>query len=227
MPAVDTERATMPRSALRYRPVQTDQARPGQPISRRRPFTTPALPDILEDEVETSPPPAQRRKPNVSSRQVQRKRHPLFWLGVGTLLLLGLWVGVTQLAIWGTNKLNDLRYGYPRVFQMDVVLGHQDSTTHPTHLLALNLHGEILLEEMPGGDVSKARSYILTSLAGSGSDLLPVTAQLLPHPNRPGQPDLVVQVGDTVVLMINDQGKFRPPTPAERQQLLSLLQAST
>lgn len=226
MPVIETERATMPRSALRYRPTKTNQARPGQTVPRRRTSSTmPALPDVKENDVDSLA-PAPRQKRVTSPRRMGRRRHPLFWLGVGVFLLLALWVGLTQLVTWGTNKLNDLRYGYPRVFQLDAVLGHQDDPARPTHLLVLNLNGEIILEEFPGGDVAKARSYILTSLVGSGSDLLPVTLQLLPRQDRPGQPDLVVNVGNTISLMVNDQGKFRPPTPAERQQLLHLLQAS-
>ncbi|HET8843401.1 MAG TPA: hypothetical protein VFN35_18205 [Ktedonobacteraceae bacterium] len=164
MPMIEAEWATVPRSALRYRPLQTAQARSGQQVPRRRPSSTPAVPDVQEDDVEASLTPVPRQKRVASTRRVGRRRHPLFWLGVGLLVLLALWVGLTQLVTWGTNKINDLRYGYPRVFQMDAVLGHQDSVAHPTHLLALNLSGEIILEEFPGGDVSKARNYILTSL---------------------------------------------------------------
>ncbi|HET8841351.1 MAG TPA: hypothetical protein VFN35_07775 [Ktedonobacteraceae bacterium] len=218
MPVIETERATMPRSALRYRPTKTDQARPGQTIPRRRTLSTASvLPDVQEDDGDSLA-PVSCPKRVASPRRVGRKRHSLFWLSVGVLLLLALWVGLTQLVSWATTKMNDIRYGYPRVFQLDAVLGHQDSAARPTHLLALNLNGEVLLEEFPGGDLPKARSYILASLVGSGSDLLP-------HQDRPGQPDLVVEIGDVVSLMVNDQGKFRAPTPAERQQLLLLLRS--
>ena len=142
------------------------------------------------------------------------------------LLLLAVWIGLTQLATWATATINDLRYGSPRVFQLDAVLGHRDSAAHPTHLLVLNLNGTILLEEFPGGDASKMRSFLLTSLVGSESHLLPVTLRLLPRQDQPGRPDLVVNVGDAISLMINDQGTFRPPTQAERQHLLPLLQAN-
>lgn len=234
MPVVDTERATSPRSALRYRPLHTDQARPGQSASRRRSdVQTSTASQIADDlpleEDDTLP---TRSRPSRSSarrtalpRRVQRRVHPLLWLGVSLTTLVLLWTGITQVVTWSTNKLNDWRYGYPRVFQMDAVLGHQDSAAHPTHLLALNLKGEIILEEFPGGEVSKAKRYVLTSLVGTGSDLLPVTLQLLEREGHAGHPDLIVDVGGTLSLLVNDQGSFRPPTPAERQQLLLLLQA--
>jgi len=106
---------------------------------------------------------------------------------------------------------------------MDAVVGHHDDPAHPTHLLALNLRGEILLEEFPGGDVSQARSYILTTLAGHGSDLAVVTLRLI-DPGHTGKPDVIVAVGDLLSILINDQGSFRPPTPGERQQILPYLQ---
>lgn len=232
MPVADIERTTMPRSALRYRPLQSDQAAPGS-IALRKHRASPdvqTLPTSIlpEGKKENSKPAssssALRKQTSSAPRKGHRQFHPLFWLGLGVVFCLVLWVGIAQVVTWGTNKINDWRYGYPRVFQMDVVLGHQDSVAHPTHLLVMNLHGEIILEEFPGGDVSKARSYVMTSLVGNGDDLLPVTLRLLQRPGH--QPDLVVEVGETFSLLVNNQGSFRAPTPDERQQLLLLLQRS-
>ncbi len=233
MPVLDSERQIAPRSALRYRPLHTDQAQPGSIGARKRRSqpdaritTAPARADDLD--TEDCPPaprplPALRRKSTTTSPQTRTHLHPLFWLGVGALTLLVLWLGVSQLVNWGNGVLDDIKYGNPRTFQMDAVLGHHDSSAHPTHLLALNLHGEILVEEFPGGDVSQARSYILTTLAGPGSDQVIVTLRLI-DPGHTGKPDLLVQVGPSESLLVNDQGSFRPPTPAERQQLLPFLQ---
>jgi hypothetical protein len=153
--------------------------------------------------------------------------HPLFWFGAGLLVLLLLIIGASQLIAWGTVKWDDWRYGNPRTFQMDALVGHHDDPAHLTHLLAINLHGEIILEEFPGGNVSQAKSYILTTLAGPDRDLAVVTLRLI-DPGHTGRPDLVVMVGNATSVLINDhdQGGFRPPTPVERQQLLPFLQQS-
>ena len=215
MPVLDPERA-MPRSALRYRPIAvTDQTQPGHLVTRPRRHA----PDDLEGERE------QFSRSNVPVQHVPTRRrfHPLFWVGLILFVTVLLWVGISQAVTWGTNELDTLRYGTTRTFQMDVLLGNGDSQAHPSHLLALNLHGEIILEVFPSGDVTHVQSYILTTLTGPGSDQAVVTVQLF-DPNHTGKPDLIVHVGAMESLLINDQGSFRPPTPLERQTLLPLLQ---
>lgn len=231
MPVLDPERATMPRSALRYRPVATDdQARPGTPVvrSRRsrsdaRATAAPVEPDELEEEDNRS----RRRAPVVrkppAPAQQKRRRHPLLLVILGLLLAIALWIGCEQLVTWGTNELNTWRYGAFPTSQMDAVLDNGDTSAHPSHLLVLNLHGEIILEVFPHGDVSHLQSYTLTTLTGPGSEQAVVSMQLF-DPYHTHKPDLIIHVGDMEDLLINDQGSFRPPTPAERQQLVPLLQ---
>src|SRR5215469_16870910 len=75
----------------------------------------------------------------------------------------------------GTNMKDDLHYGRPRTFQIDAVVGQNDSASNPSHFIALNLNGRIEVIEFPGGDASKARIYLGPQLYGSGQDLIPVT----------------------------------------------------
>lgn len=237
MPVLDTERQSTPRSALRYRPIHTEQVRSTPVVSRSRRsraedtvHTTPSLrlSDIEQGEGQAQP----RRQTSVVRRRntlfshARRHFHPLFWLGLGLVAILVFWLVISQVVTWGTNKLNDIKYGYPRTFQMNAVLGNGDSPTHPSHLLALNLSGEIILEVFPAGDASHAKDYILTTLAGPESALVPVTLQLI-DPGHTGKPDLVINIGAIQSVLVNDQGSFRPPTPVEQQQLLTYLQAQT
>jgi len=232
MPILDTDRPSTPRSALRYRPAHPDEAGPVPGMKRRsrpdaRASAAKVAQDDLEEEERLPRRPASLSAPRRGTAlvaHVKRRFHPMFWLGVGALVLLLLWVGISQLVTWGGNTLNDLRYGYPRTFQMDAVISHHDDPAYPTHLLALNLHGEIILEEFPGGDVSQARSYLLTTLVGPGSDQAVVTLRLI-DPLYTGKPDVIVTVGDLLIILVNDQSGFRPPTPSERQQLLPYLQS--
>jgi hypothetical protein len=133
MPILDTERPIAPRSALRYRPI--NQAGPAPVVVRRsRPdaLTTAAniAPDDLDEE-EYLP----RRPAPTPRRSARRRLHPLFWLGVGALTLIVLWIGISQLLNWGNNVWDDWRFGYPRIAQMDGVLGIGDDIAHPSHLL--------------------------------------------------------------------------------------------
>jgi hypothetical protein len=230
MPVLDPERATMPRSALRYRPLAADdQARPGTPVvrpRRSRPDTHTTAAPVAADELEENDQPRRRapvrRKPSVPAHQ-GRRRHPLLWVVLGLLLASAIWIGSSQLVTWGTHELNTWRYGAFPTTQMDAVLDNSDTSVHPSHLLVLNLHGEIILEVFPHGDVSHLQSYIMTTLTGPGSEQAVVSMQLF-DPYHTHKPDLIIHVGDMESLLINDQGSFRPPTPAERQQLLPLLQ---
>ena len=60
-------------------------------------------------------------------------------------LALALWVGGSFVLSWWTNLQLDSTYGMPRTFQTDQVVGHSDSTDHPTHFIALNLHARITI----------------------------------------------------------------------------------
>jgi hypothetical protein len=90
--------------------------------------------------------------------------------------------------------------------------------------MALNLSGQIIVEVFPSGDASRMKAYTLTTLSGPGSDRDIVTLRLI-DPEHTGKPDIVVQVGESVSLLVSDgQGGFRPPTFEERWQLLLYLQ---
>jgi hypothetical protein len=84
----------------------------------------------------------------------------------------------------------------------DVVVGHDDSPSHPTHLMALNLRGRILLIEFPGGDSAKARISTGPQLLGTDADRAPVTVQVQ-DVNGDGHPDLLVTVQGTQLLYLN------------------------
>ena len=67
----------------------------------------------------------------------------------------------------------------PRTFQVDAVVGQGDSLVHPSHFIALNLHGQIEVIEFPGGDATHARIYLGPHLYGSNASLVPVTLQFV------------------------------------------------
>lgn len=115
---------------------------------------------------------------------------------------------VGQLLIgWVGNLWNDLHYGYPRTFQVDAVVGHHDSTAHPSHFLALNLHGQIDVMELPGGDVAQAKVYVVARLYGPQAALVPVTLRFAPN-QQTHHPDMVVSFGGEQTVYHNLQGAF-------------------
>lgn len=236
MPVLDTERASMPRSALRYRPLaDTDQAYPGPLIARRsrlRPdVSAPAakvVPDDSDLEEEERQPPRRRAAAPAPSRdttrpaRIRRRIHPMLFIGVGMLITLFLWVGVTQAVIWGTNVVNGWRYGYPRMFQMDAAVGRHDSASAPSHFLALNFHSQVEVIEFPGGDSAHARIFLGPQLIGLNSDLEPVTLRFVDL-NGDQIPDMVIEVQGSQIVFLNDQGNFRPLKPDEQGPIMQRL----
>jgi hypothetical protein len=86
-------------------------------------------------------------------RERRRPKHPLFSLGLGVLSAVGLLTLLLgPVGSWWQTWSDDRTYGSPRTFQIDAVVGHDDSPRHPSHFLALNLHGELIVIELPGGD---------------------------------------------------------------------------
>lgn len=115
MPVLDAERVST-RSAVRYRPLPTkDQTRPGPLVARRSRVhpgsSAPArnvAPDDLDLEKEekraprwqpaTPPSPRHVTTPPVHARSRVR---PWFFVGIGLLFAVLLWIGVSQVIAWG------------------------------------------------------------------------------------------------------------------------------
>lgn len=234
MPGVDTISRRYPRSTLRYRPSDKresgEQQAPilrasrsrAQQIHATRTTEAPPIAVDNEDLDESRPVTPVRGAPGKGNRsgrpapeQQNRRRHPLFLLGIGMLLALALWVLGMQVVAWGESALDMLRYGYPRTFQIDAVVGHQDSARSPSHFLAINLHGHIEVVEWPGGDASHARIYVGPQLFSPGSDQQPVTLRFA-DVDGDGKPDMLIEVQGSQIVWINDTGTFRPLKPGEQ-----------
>jgi hypothetical protein len=119
---------------------------------------------------------------------------------------------------WWQVWQDDLHYGRPRTFQIDAVVGHNDSDAHPSHFVAINLDRHVQIIEFPGGDSSKAKIYIGPVLVGDGQDLAVVTLSFK-DVNGDGKPDMIVSVQSSRFVFINDNGAFRPGRPGENVQL--------
>ncbi|HEY0753142.1 MAG TPA: hypothetical protein VGD98_04205 [Ktedonobacteraceae bacterium] len=142
-----------------------------------------------------------------TSARARRHFHPLFFVGLGLLATVLLWVGVTQLLVWGTNTYNTIVYGYPRTFQIDQAVGHHDSPQQPSHFIAMNLKGHIIVIEMPGGDVSKSIVFSGPTLFGSGGDLAPVTLTFEDVQHN-GKLAMIIHVQGNQFVFLNQNGTF-------------------
>src|SRR6266852_1854386 len=137
------------------------------------------------------------------------RSHPLLWVGFGMLVMLLAWTGLQALGAWWSLHQDDVTYGRPRTAQYDVVVGHSDSASNPTHFIALNLDATVVVIELPGGDTAKARIYRGPPLFGPGAALYPVTLSF-PDPAGNGKPDMDIHVEGQILVYLNQRGQFVP-----------------
>jgi len=228
------------------RSIVTTAAHPViQRASRTRPKT--ADDDLISEwqrgdveEIESTPEPQRDTNPPVRrvrvnsknlrkteaqdlARRAPRSRpHPVILIGICMLGILVLWTLLTVGLNWWNNTMDYLHYGYPRTFQIDAVVGQNDSALNPSHFLAINLHGRIEIIEFPGGDGSHSRIFLGPQLYGTDADKAPVTLKFV-DVNGDQKPDMLVFFQSSWVLFINDQGTFRAPTDQERQDAVQYL----
>jgi len=253
MPTLEKIDGGLPRSALRYRPTEASTITvdeyttaaniPVLPVRRASRVRQPQADDdaVEQDDSDT----AKEHSGNTTARKARRvptmpttlphtprpkqttrpraRLRPLFFLGVGMLATLALIAILSIVTTWFATTLDDLRYGWPRTFQIDAYVGHNESPGTPSHFLAVNLHGRIEVIELPGGDASRARIYIGPQLYGSDADLIPVTLSFI-DVNGDHKPDMIITFQGTRVVFINDQGEFRPLRPEEREGVERFLQ---
>lgn len=183
----------------------------------------PAAPTGPKKLPKTPPPTAPARKGVSLRRRLSLRAHPLLLLGLGMIFMLVLWTLLTMAANWWNTTWDDIHYGRPRTYQVDAVVGQNDSASNPSHFIALNLKGRIEVIEFPGGDASKARIYIGPQLYGNGQELIPVTLSFV-DVNGNHHPDMIIHFQDTNIVYINDQGGFRPANANEIQAVQQYLQ---
>ena len=152
-------------------------------------------------------------------KSMRRSRHfPLVAIILGMSMMALLAITLSALGSWWQVHQDDVTYGRPRTFQVDAVVGHNDSAANPSHFIFLNLNRHVVIIEMPGGDPTHARIYSGPTLFGDGQDLTPVTAEFR-DVNGDGKPDMIVHIQDQTLVYINDGTQFRPLRPGEQVHL--------
>ena len=202
----------LPSSARRYQALTTQDGRIRGGQSGARPVSSRnAVPARR-----SAPTTEQTRQPYLLPAPSGRTHRPHWLLFVGLALctmLLG-WVVLTLLSTWWQGAQDDWHYGRPRTYQVDMVVGHTDSASHPSHFIALNLNSHIEVIEFPGGDASRAKIYLGPTLIGPGQDLAVATLTFKDVSGH-GKLDMIINVADSHFVFINDQGQFRPARPGE------------
>jgi hypothetical protein len=196
----------------------------GSAIPPRRTATQTSIPvvqpqrrAVRTDDIDEPGVPAPRTEALRRSGQ-KRRLHWLVFVGGAMLIMVIGWVVLSVFASWWQVTLDDWHYGRPRTYQVDQVVGHNDSPGNPSHFIALNLNSHIEVIEFPGGDASKAKVYIGPTLIGPGQNLAPVTLTFQDLTGN-GKLDMIVNVGGSHFVFINDNGTFRPARPTDNIQM--------
>lgn len=162
----------------------------------------------------TTPPRTTRNvyQPARPTRRLRRfHAHWLVFAGLVLFVMMAGWIAFSALGNWWTTQQDDWRYGRPRTFQIDALVGHHgDSRDHPSHFIALNLERHVLVLEIPAGDPSRMIVYTAGVLVGDGQDLTPVTLSFEDR-NGDGKPDLNIHIGDQTIVFLNTGQKFVAP----------------
>lgn len=100
------------------------------------------------------------------SRPRSRVRlHPLLWLGVGMLLVLGFWQLTTSGAAWWSTHVTDPgQYGPTQGNVINTTLGGGGSAASPTKIIALNNDGQVQLILVPSNTPAKTRIITVADL---------------------------------------------------------------
>jgi hypothetical protein len=188
----------MPTSARRYKPADTCD----DPTIERGPFIQRRASRAPQGNASTAVSPS---RPVRTAEQARSRRRTTVMLMLGAVAALIVIMLINALLSWWQGVMDNIHYGYPRVSQLDAVVGHNDSATNETHFMFLNLHGHIEIMEIPGGDASHARIFTGPTLIGAGQDLIPVTGEIR---NEDGRLDLIVHIQNQQVVYINDGSTF-------------------
>ena len=151
--------------------------------------------------------PLTRSKCKQARRWELFHRHSLLSFGLGIVVMLTLWIGLSTLFGWVATGIDDVRYGRPRTYQTDAYVGHNERPGEPSHFIALNLNRHIEIIEIAGGDPSHTRIYTGPQLYGPHDDLTVVTLRFVTPPGKK-YPNMLVLFNDIQVVYANENGVF-------------------
>lgn len=204
--------ATGPRSVLRHRPINTDTSKKASPRVTRA-SRTQKIAQVQTDEIdleepillpETSPPPVT----TPAAKKRSSRPHWLLLVGLGMIIMLLTMFATQSLRGWASTTWTDIQYGRPRTFQIDAFVGHEPGKT-PSHFIVTNLHGQIHIIQLLGGDPSQLQTFTGPKLVGPDAELIPATISFIDTRND-GYPDMYLQAGNIQVIYQNVDETFKP-----------------
>ncbi len=221
------EKSPSPRPTVRFRldEERADSPRTNTSVVRYSPaFLTPRTPQRIMA-------PLPPRHQNLMTRQLQprptrkivqepvrpstlhtlKNMHWLFLIGLAMMVALILWMMGTAVLAWGIQRYYDFRYGVPRTYQVDQVVGQGgDSPNHPSHFMALNVNHLAVVIELRASNPAKSVSYTVPISHDNGE--APITLEFR-DVTGDGKLDMIMHLHllrqEQIVVFLNDGDQFR------------------
>lgn len=192
-------------SAMPAKDEQTPQLRQSSTTS-----LSPQRKKILTRQLQSHPTRQISQHPQSSKIHQLQHMHWLFLVGLIMMIGLILWITGTAALAWGIQRYYDLRYGIPRTYQVDQVVGQGgDSPAHPSHFIALNENHQAIVIELQAGDPTQSFSYI-APIYNDNSEA-PVTLEFRDI-NGDGKLDMLVHIHfltqEQIAVFINNGSQF-------------------
>ena len=89
---------------------------------------------------------------------------------------------------------------------------YRELASTPSHFICQNIHGRIVIIELPGDNPAKATLYTGPLLTGSDADRVPPTLSFQLD-NQTGREDMVLHVGEQTYLYLNTGSTLTPSPP--------------
>jgi hypothetical protein len=153
-------------------------------------------------------------------------RDKLLWLAygiTGALAFSALYLLTSTMVAWAQPRISSIsqleHYMETPTYHLRADVGHGTSPGMLSHLTALNMDGQIVVVDFPGGDAERVRVLEGPYLFGSEGSNTPVTLRL-EDMNGDTHSDLIVQVNNEEIIYLNRDQTFQLVSPAERQDII-------
>ncbi|HMO56536.1 MAG TPA: hypothetical protein PKA05_11055 [Roseiflexaceae bacterium] len=144
--------------------------------------------------------------------------HAVAYAATVLLALLAIYAIMGNVVGWGRDRLDDMRYGTPRTYHVEAIVGPGDNAAAPSRFIAMNLNRQVVVYQIPAGDTAQTRVITGPYLFGAGEDKTPVLLSFRDL-NNDGALDMIVNVKSEAIVYLNRDGQFQALSPEERLQL--------
>jgi hypothetical protein len=153
-------------------------------------------------------------------------RDRLRWLPyaiTGIMAFTALHLVANTMVAWAEPRISSIsqleHYMETPTYHLRADVGHGASPGMLSHLTAMNMDGQIIVVDFPGGDAERMRVLQGPYLFGSEGSSTPVSLRL-EDMNGDTHSDLIVQVNNEEIIYINRDQTFQLVTPEERQEII-------